>query len=273
MKKLLLPVLFASFLANAQTTVFTENFEDITDLQDAGWTLYNDSNIPYGSYATAFPDAWRIISWTNESGNKVASSPSWFTTITPADRWLITPAITIPANFTVSLEYFARSHDDSPYDDGFKLKISTTTKDKSAFSNIQTVDHAVNSSIVSLEPYTVDLSSYVGKTVYLAWVNDYTNGNLLSIDDIIISATSLGVSDVKKKNLSLYPNPTKDYFQLSDSRGKINVVKIYDISGILVKEMKVQNSGKYNVSDLKTGVYNVSVESTKSTQNIKLIKK
>ena len=114
MKKLLLPVLFASFLANAQTTVFTENFEDITDLQDAGWTLYNDSNIPYGSYATAFPDAWRIISWTNESGNKVASSPSWFTTITPADRWLITPAITIPANFTVSLEYFARSHDYSP---------------------------------------------------------------------------------------------------------------------------------------------------------------
>ena len=78
---------------------------------------------------------------------------------------------------------------------------------------------------------------------------------------------------MKKKNLSLYPNPTKDYFQLSDCRGNINVVKIYDISGILVKEMKVQNSGKYNVSDLKTGVYNVSVESTKSTQNIKLIKK
>lgn len=261
-------------MSNAQTSIYNESFEEITDLQEAGWTLYNDANIPYGTYSATFPTAWRTIAWTAESGNTVASSPSWFTTLNAADRWLITPAITVPANTKVSLEFFARSHDVSPYDDGFKLKISTTNTTKTSFANILTVAHAVNAPIADLTaPYTVDLSAYAGQTIYLAWVNDYTNGNLLSIDDIDVTTTPLmAVNDLIKENLTLYPNPTADYFTINNTNDIISV-KVYDISGKIMKSKLEAINDKFDVSSLEKGVYNVSIETKSGTVSKKIIKK
>ena len=274
MKKILFSILLASTMSHAQTSIFSEGFEEITDLQAAGWTLYNDANIPYGTYAATFPTAWKTIIWTAESGNTVASSPSWFTSVAPADRWLITPAITVPANTNVSLEFFARSHDVSPYDDGFKLKVSTTNTAKTSFTNVLTVAHAANVPIVQqTSPYTVDLSAYAGQTVYLAWVNDYTDGNLLSVDDISVTTTPLmAVNDVNKTNLTLYPNPTADYFTV-DNHNEVVSVKIYDVSGKIVKAMGESTDKKYDVSSLEKGLYTVSIETKSGTTSKKLIKK
>lgn len=272
MKKLLFSILLASVMGNAQT-VYSETFEDVTDLYGSGWTLYNDTNTPYGTYASLFPNAWEVVSWSAESGNTVVTSPSWFTTVTPADRWLISPAITLPANSTIALEFFARAHDVSPYDDGFKLKISTTTTAKASFSNVLAVAHAANSPISDLSPYQVNLSAYAGKTVYLAWVNDYTNGNLLSIDDIDVEATPLmAVSDVNKKDLTLYPNPTADYFTINNSSDIVSV-KIYDLSGKVVKTQAESADNKYDVSTLEKGIYTVSIETKSGTLTKKIIKK
>lgn len=274
MKKLLFSILLASVLGNAQTSVYSESFEDVTDLYGAGWTLYNDTNTPYGTYAAMFPNAWELVLWTAENGNKVVTSPSWFTTVTPADRWLVSPAITIPANNTASLEFFARSHDVSPYDDGFKLKISTTNTAKASFTNILSVAHAINTPIANqTTPYTVNLSAYAGKTVYLAWVNDFTNGNLLSIDDIDVTATPiLAVSDVNKKDLTLYPNPTADYFTINNVKDVVSV-KIYDLSGKVVKSQLESVDNKFDVSSLEKGAYTVSIETKSGTVSKKIIKK
>lgn len=273
MKKLLFSILLASVFGNAQTSVYTENFEEITSLQDAGWTLYNDTNTPYGTYATTFPNAWNVVGWTAESGNRVATSPSWFTAIAPADRWLVSPAITIPANSTVSLEFFARAHQGTPYDDGFKLKISTTNTAKASFTNILSVAHAVFAPISDLTPYTVDLSAYKGQTIYLAWVNDYTNGNLLSIDDIDLKATPLmAVTDVNKKDLTLYPNPTADYFTINNAKDIVSV-KIYDLSGKVVKSQLESVNDKFDVSNLEKGIYTVSIETKAGIVSKKMIKK
>lgn len=272
MKKLLFSILLASTMANAQTSIYSEGFEEMTSLQDAGWTLYNDANTPYGTYATLFTEAWTLVNWQVESGNSVASSPSWFTIIAPADRWLISPAITIPANSTVALEFFARSHDVSPYDDGFKLKISTTDTAKASFTNILTVAHASNAPIATLNPYQADLSAYAGKTVYLAWVNDYTNGNVLSIDDVDVVTTPLAVSDVDKKDFTLYPNPTADYFTINNLNNVVSV-KIYDISGKVVKSISGSADNKFDVSNLEKGIYTVSIESKSGTVSKKIIKK
>ncbi|RRQ47311.1 T9SS-dependent choice-of-anchor J family protein [Chryseobacterium sp. SC28] len=272
MKKLLFAALLASAMGNAQSSIFTENFEDITDLQTAGWTLYNDSNTPYGSYATLFTNAWEIVSWSGESGNTVASSPSWFTTVAPADRWLVSPAITIPANNSATLEFFARSHDTSPYDDGFKLKISTTNTAKTSFTDILAVDHAVNAPIADQTPFQIDLSSYAGKTVYLAWVNDYTNGNLLSIDDINITTTLLAVDDINKKDVTLYPNPVVDYFKINNTNNVV-AVKIYDLSGKAVKNIPASVDNKFDVSDLEKGIYTIAIETKSGIVNKKIIKK
>ena len=273
MKKLLLTALFLPIFGIAQTSVFTESFEETTDLEGAGWTLYNDANTPFGTYATMLPKAWNIISWVSESGNTVASAPSWFTVVAPADRWMITPSITLPANSTISLEFFARSSDVSPYDDGFKVKISTTNTAKASFTNILAVAHAVNSPIADLTPYTVDLSAYAGQTIYLSWVNDYTNGNVLSVDDIAVTATPLmAVNDVNKKNMTVYPNPASDYFVINNANDVVSV-KMYDISGRVVKSKLEAVDNRFDISDLENGVYTVSIETKTGTVSRKLIKK
>ncbi len=274
MKKFLFSALFTFSMLNAQTSIFGEDFEQITDLQSAGWTLYNDANTPYGTYEALFPNAWNIVSWGNESGNKVASCPSWFTEIKPADRWIVSPAIILPTNSKVSLEFFARSHQDSPYDDGFKLKISTSNTAKSSFTNVLAVDHAPNSTIVAItSPYTVNLSAYAGQTIYLAWVNDYTNGNLLSIDDITVTATSLmAVDDVRKNNMTVYPNPASEYFIINNANDVISA-DIYDVSGKVVKSKLVAVDNRFDISDLANGVYTVAVETKTGIVSKKLIKK
>lgn len=274
MKKLLFSILLVSVMGSAQTSVYNENFEEVEDLFGAGWTLYNDTNTPYGTYAGLFPNAWEVVSWSAESGNTVVTSPSWFTTVTPADRWIISPAITIPSNNTVALEFFARSHDVSPYDDGFKLKISTTNTAKASFTNIFSVAHAANTPIATqTTPYTVDLSAYAGKTVYLAWVNDYTNGNLLSVDDIDVSVTPLmAINEINKKDLTLYPNPTADYFTINNAK-EVVAVKIYDLSGKVVKSISGSVDNKFDVANLEKGIYTVYIETKSGTVSKKLIKK
>ena len=273
MKKLLFSILLASVFGNAQTSVYNESFENITNLQDAGWTMYNDNNIPYGTYGTTFPNAWNVVNWQVESGNIVATSPSWFVTIAQADRWLVSPAITLPANSANSLAFFARAHEGTPYDDGFKLKISTTNTAKSSFTNILSVAHAVFAPISDLTPYTVDLSAYKGQTIYLAWVNDYTNGNLLSIDDIDITTTPLmAVNDVNKNNLTVYPNPTADYFSINNVKDVVSV-KIYDLSGKVVKSQLESVNDKFDISSLEKGIYTVSIKTKSGVVTKKIIKK
>ncbi len=56
----------------------------------------------------------------------------------------------------------------------------------------------------------------------------------------------------KEFEISLYPNPAKDYFYIK-SELKINIVKLYNLEGKLIKTFN--NSNNYNIQDLKSGVY------------------
>jgi Secretion system C-terminal sorting domain len=55
-------------------------------------------------------------------------------------------------------------------------------------------------------------------------------------------------------NIKIYPNPTTDYFQLTDD-DLIDKVVIYNIIGRQMRTYKVTENGKYNVNDLPEGLY------------------
>jgi hypothetical protein len=54
--------------------------------------------------------------------------------------------------------------------------------------------------------------------------------------------------------IRIYPNPTTDYFQITDDEG-IDKVVIYNIIGRQMRTYKVTDNGKYNVNDLPEGLY------------------
>jgi hypothetical protein len=57
-----------------------------------------------------------------------------------------------------------------------------------------------------------------------------------------------------KKAITIFPNPTKDDLQFSNSIGD-GIIRIYDISGKLIQTESSLSSNKINVSGLSTGVY------------------
>ncbi|MBV8328460.1 T9SS type A sorting domain-containing protein [Chryseobacterium sp.] len=82
----------------------------------------------------------------------------------------------------------------------------------------------------------------------------------------------LGVSEIEKDKIKIYPNPTSDfiYIQLS-SRSKIEDVEIYDFSGKLVVKTKLE-SGKLDLRHLVQGMYLVVFQNS-GIQPIKIMKK
>jgi hypothetical protein len=74
-----------------------------------------------------------------------------------------------------------------------------------------------------------------------------------------------------EKYISLYPNPTNDYFNLSTNTNK---VEIYTLTGQLVSVFDKQNANyKFSISELNNGIYLVRVfDENNFQQIIKIIK-
>jgi hypothetical protein len=89
-----------------------------------------------------------------------------------------------------------------------------------------------------------------------------------------VSFTNLTLStndfDVKTAAIIAYPNPVTNSFQI-DSSENVEDVKLYNISGRLVKTFKA--NANYDVSDLATGVYITRIKTQLGTKTLRLVKK
>ena len=86
------------------------------------------------------------------------------------------------------------------------------------------------------------------------------------------SADTLPVDNFELNSASItaYPNPVTNSFQI-DSSEKVDNVKLYNISGRLVKTFKANTN--YDVSDLATGVYITTIKTQLGSKTLRLIKK
>jgi hypothetical protein len=182
MKKalLLLPMLLAMFSlsVNAQITVFSEGFED--GVLPAGWTNIdadNDGNT-WVHNSTTFVDGHE------SDGAFVSFSKLNGAALTP-DNWLVTPAIPLAGNSTLT---FWRMSSFSTPQEHYGIFVSTTSAtDLTSFT--QVFEETLPS--YHWMEKTVDLSAYAGQTVYIAF-RHYNCTNLLAfiLDDITVTTTS-----------------------------------------------------------------------------------
>lgn len=186
MKKLFysLFVLFIGLNAHALTTIFSENFNAATTPGlPSGWTSVklDGQTLNTNAAVPTQADAWNTAGTTN----KFPYSQSYFVSPTvPANRWLISPTITIPASGQIYLQWFSVCQYDggAGFSDGYEVYVSPTADTavsaftdnifSLAFDNATGGDHSVN------------LNAYAGTTIRLAWRNNTTNGGYLILDDI-----------------------------------------------------------------------------------------
>ena len=85
-----------------------------------------------------------------------------------------------------------------------------------------------------------------------------------------VNCTSLGINNVKYKSISVFPNPTNDYINISNG---INIEKIIltNVLGKIVFEA-TQHLSKVNVESFQSGIYILNIYTNDKKYNIKFIK-
>ena len=167
-----------AFSSKAQITVFSEGFED-GDLP-AGWTNIdadNDGNT-WVHNSTTFVDGHE------SDGAFVSFSKLNYAALTP-DNWLVTPAIPLAGNSTLT---FWRMSSFSTPQEHYGIFVSTTSAtDLSSFTEV--FEETLPS--YHWAEKTVDLSAYAGQTIYIAFRHyNCTNLFALILDDVTVTTTS-----------------------------------------------------------------------------------
>ena len=210
MKKVILFVMAAivSVTINAQT-IFSEDFEGVTVTNNVGsvpegWTTYAD-NLVNTTQLPALSQSWDIYDFG--SSGKMAISISWTEPEgSMCDRWLVTPAIPI-SDSGMYLNFQAIGYTDGTYAEKMEVKISTTNNSKESFTTSLLNLPAVPA---GLSDYLVDLSAYVGQTVYISFINK-GDGYYLILDNISILRPIQNEIEMSSVNTPAYARVGADF--------------------------------------------------------------
>lgn len=178
MKKTLLflaAALTFGMAANAQVAL-SENFDNCADGSvPTGWTTYGDGLTNHYTSPSTLNDSWSAlqqamvcITWTQESS--------------AVDRWLVTPQVTVPTtNPMLVFDIMGVNYGpESPYAESLKVMVSTTDNQKASFSVLEDLGNL----LVGNNTYGINLSSYAGQSIYLAFACYTADGVYFFLDNV-----------------------------------------------------------------------------------------
>lgn len=168
---------------NAQS-IFSENFNGVASGQmPTGWTVYAD-NLANDANYSSFNQSWQVVPMNEAGTEKAMASISWTQVSQDCDRWAITPAINIPsAGYKLTFSVYG---DDYRFPEKVSVRVSTTGTDTATFTEVRDIVMDNVSASAGQNTIMVDLDSYAGQTVYIAFVN-HGDGYYTLIDDVAVS--------------------------------------------------------------------------------------
>ncbi len=152
------------------------------------------------------------------------------------------------------------------------------------YSQAWNADTPLNYRIIGTAgPFTLPQNGFITLDVayiYARGINGNSISELQTAADVVqnfYNAIANSTSDISEKNnISVFPNPTHDYFtiQLHDVSQGPNRIELTDISGKIVHAENISFNGRYQVdiSHLSKGIYFLTVSSNSGLQTQKLIK-
>lgn len=252
-------------IGNSQITLLS------TDFQSGIPTNYsivnNDGNTPYATMTEFIgQNAWISIQDPDSTSNIVAAATSYFESPDSADRWLISPQITL-SSFGNYFSWKAKSHDPS-FPDDYLVLLSTTDSLPSSFTdtigsveqeNFEWTEREVNLSNLGLND----------SSIYIAFVLRTYDGFKLYVDDVQVRGEDVtGLNESTVEYFKVYPNPFSDVIQI-DSDKNIESILIKDLNGKTLLETK---ENKINLDFLMNGYYFVVLNYDKQVFTFKVLK-
>ncbi|MFM6945750.1 MAG: choice-of-anchor J domain-containing protein [Flavobacteriales bacterium] len=227
--RFLLLLLFVNHLSFfAQTELLNTNFQ--TGIP-ANYTLLNLDNEAPALGMELFASGWITTTDPENPQDTVAAASSYFLNADTANRWLITPALSL-GSFGNYLNWEAKSHDPS-YPDDYLVLVSTTNTDPTSFTD--TIGN-VNEENFEWTFREVNLSEqgYNDSTIYIAFVLRGIDNYILYLDDIHVNIDDpVSTHKLTQNWLQIYPNPCTDRLQIKEIEG-FTQVRLYDLFGHLI---------------------------------------
>ena len=265
-------IVLLSYSIKAQN-LLTEGFEN--SFPPTGWTILNMGAQPDG-------ETW-IQNDNHHSGSYCAFSQDGEEGYV-MEEWLITPAITVPANSYIEISFW-HMFKWYAYNDGPEyVMISTSGTDPADFT-----DTVYTYSIVGNADWEQvllnDIPDYAGQTIYVAFVHTSANGyaDAWLLDDISIDAYETGEKDMgvlsintpteySTANIDVYPSATiknfgiaviTDNFEISCEITNASSNTVYSSSITYTNELAIGEITKINFTDVWTpteeGIYTVTI--------------
>ena len=132
---------------------------------------------------------------------------------------------------------------------------------------------ATSSSVVSCDSYT-----WEGQTVTSSGALTHTYTNAAGCDSIltinVTINTSAGFTDFETSQINAFPNPSSGIIKIQgiEKLGVIYGINIQNSEGRILKKISTDYS-KINISDLRSGIYFLSILYENGEGNIRIIKK
>lgn len=153
--------------------------------------------------------------------NWVATSSSWFNPFAQANNWLILEPLEI-CDANVSLIWQSKPFEGLPFMDGYKVLVSTTDSMTTSFTDtifVAAEDVGGGQGIPGpgnvhpnfegdnglLSEWRISLEAYEGQRIFIAFVHDSDDDNLIQLDDIFVGLPS--AFDIALRNPSKGQSP------------------------------------------------------------------
>jgi hypothetical protein len=178
----------AGFAKAPGDTLFYENFEGTT-WPDNLQRLNVDGRPAAASINTLFgTNAWTLRPEGAGITNQVGASTSWTNPVGVANRWMVSPEVTLTGDYKLS---WLSKAVDPDFPDGYEVRICTNCPANITNANVLSSFSTVLFSLAEdqtegLLPHSVSLSAYEGQTVRFAFRNNSDDKFILMIDDILL---------------------------------------------------------------------------------------
>ena len=238
--------------------------------------------IPYGAALRVDPVSDELILNTTESGYGAHYQKNWIHTYSNTGALLNTktlndyywfPAVTVfPDNTLPVVSSTFPSEITTSSITKIDLKTIVTDADNLSVSILKSIKSNSNANAINAEINSDEelvLTPQGAGTANIV-VSFNSNGKVVDKTLTVVSS-SLAVNDnVKKINLSIYPNPTTDVLNIK-TQDKIVEVSVYDVTGKAINTKLID--GKINVNQLLKGNYILRITTDKAVYQEKFIKK
>jgi len=169
-------------------TLFSEDFDGITVVNEVGplpdgWLMYGDQNTNVSNLAL-FGSGW-VVSDV-ESPNQAAASVSAINESGNCDRWLVTPAIQIPATgYALTFRAYVPEANGN---EKLRVMVSTTGTEKADFGTTlrDIIFDGTNGTTAGWCNFNLPLSDFAGQQVHVAFVN-HGHNYFIFIDNVTVN--------------------------------------------------------------------------------------